>query len=220
MKNGMSLNEQLAAKLGSIETNKNKNHQYQPYEHDDRDDIFDNRNLSSNADNKENAANFEWPERFDEEQRQLIGAEICNARQQANMSQTTLGRYCNLTTQQISAIENGKVARIDKATIKRIGHYLKKDFNEEMMYICSPSNKPTAVSSTKGRELILDDEHTIKLKGHNFEIRCTLSEYDFKITMKTPQLVDETTIYQGKKANDILFLEALKEVVKRINKGI
>lgn len=211
-----SLQEQLAEKLNKI------NGQHQPYLSDGKDEVFDNRLNKPHQPMASSAASFVWPERFSEEERQLIGIEIADTREKLNMTQGTLARLTGIAAAEISRIETGKVVRIDKATIKNIGHVLGKDFNEEVQAICTPSKRSdkSIVASTNGRGLTLSDERTVRIGGHNFEFKCSISDYDFKVVLKSDDLINETTIYQGKRAVDGLFLDALKEIARLVNKGL
>lgn len=211
-----SLQEQLNEKLNKI------NGQHQPYLNDGKDEVFDNRLNKPHQPMASSAASFVWPERFSEEERQLIGIEIADTREKLNMTQGTLARLTGIAAAEISRIETGKVVRIDKATIKNIGHVLGKDFNEEVQAICTPSKRSdkSIVASTNGRGLTLSDERTVRIGGHNFEFKCSISDYDFKVVLKSDDLINETTIYQGKRAVDGLFLDALKEIARLVNKGL
>lgn len=216
MNHTKSLQEQLNEKLAKI-----NGKQHQPYLEDERPEVFDNRNITQVSNNSA-AGSFVWPERFSEEERQLIGIEIADAREKLNMTQGTLARLSDITAAEMSRIETGKVVRIDKATIKRIGRILNKDFNEEIQAICTPTKKSdkSMVASSDGRKLDIVNERTLRIGGHNFEFKCTISEYDFKIVLKSDQLVHDTTIYQGRRVGDALFLTALKEIINVVDKGI
>ena len=134
-----------------------------------------------------------------------------------------MARATGLDQGYISSIERGKKVNIDKATIKKIGRVFGKDFNEEVMYICMRPTKnagKSMIASTEGPSLIVDKEHTMSVRGHNFAFKCTISTTDFKVILKSEVLGDEKVIYQGKIAKDVLFLEALKAVAKLVDKGI
>ena len=72
----LSLEEQLKAKLRDIDKEKING----------KSGTFDNRDSQVQKQETIGAGSFIWPNKFSEEERQLIGVEICDAREREGMS--------------------------------------------------------------------------------------------------------------------------------------
>lgn len=205
--NGLSIKEQLQEQLKALER-----------EEDNK--IVDLRN---NPQPRQDVTpiSYEWPDKFTPAQRKLIGEAIAKARSKIpGMSQHKLERLCGFGTHQISYIETGKAARLDKATIKKMGFHLGLDFNEVIMEICA---EPEDFAADKkeafialGPRLEEDEERTYKLKSSDFELKCKISNHEYELSMVVEGLNQQ--IYAGRRSKDCLFLQALEKIIKMVKR--
>lgn len=183
----------------------------------DSDPIIDLRN---NAPAQSSAASFEWPLRFSAAQRAIIGEAVRDARQRKNFTQNQLERLCNYKTGFISSIENGNVAGLEKAILKKIGHHVGNDFNAVVMEVCDenfsaaiPQKKKAIIA--EAAELEEDEEKTYRIKGPDFELKCIVSNSEFTLCQveRDGDDVAEALIYGGKRGANSLFVKALEKIV-------
>ena len=168
---------------------------------------------------------FEWPEKFTPDQRVVIGEGIAAARKKAGITQTGLERLCDLGGNTISNLENGKVARIEKALLKKISFHVRDDFNQLIKDACDLYNpkakaeRKNAMMAVESRLLIDEEDRQVtrNIKGPDFHLRVVISNDNFKLVMVEESI--EQLIYEGKRTRDALFLEALDKVVSIVKKG-
>lgn len=166
-------------------------------------------------------ATFEWPEKFTPAQRAIIGEGVREARKKIKMTQNQLEKLCGFEMGYISFIENGKVAKMEKPLLKKIGLHLKNDFNQLVMEACDvfvPAPGKKEVIIARGPRLEKQEEHSIRLKGPSFELKLKLSEKEFSL-YQVENGIGEALVYSGNRLKDSLFLQALEEVVRVVKKG-
>lgn len=164
---------------------------------------------------------FEWPEKYTPAQRVCVGEGIRDAREKRNMSQMQVAKLCGVAAQYICLIENGKVARMEKALLKKIGLHLKNDFNALIMEACDvviPGEGKKDVIIARGPRLEKEEQHSIRYKGPTFELKLQLTEREFKL-YQVESGIGEALVYSGSRLKNSLFLEALEEIVRVVKKG-
>lgn len=211
--NGMTMKEQLQAQLKALEEKEKSGTII---------DMRDSQKVSEEKVKNEDLS-FQWPEKFTQAQRIIIGEEIARLRKQIpGMTQTKLERLCNFGDTHISQIELGKKV-IDKAMLKRIGFHLNNDFNQIVKEVCgSPElfkkeSKKEAIIAL-GDRLIEDEERVFRIRSQDFELKCMLSNHQYTLWMVVEGI--EQLIYDGKRSKDCLFIHALEKIIKMVKKDV
>ncbi len=158
-------------------------------------------------------ASFEWPIKFNENQRLQIGRGLAKAREDAQLSQEKLGKLIGVAASLISRFENGVHVSINKSDIKKIGHILRNDFNELIYNVCF---KKSAIASPD--DLICEEQQTYRAKSADFDISADVSSDSFSLYFMVEGV--KVKVYEGRRSRDNMFLKGVDKIIGMIRRGM